>query len=167
MGDVSSTEPKGRLGVVGVVRDIPNAITFLGAVSAMLACVLAIEGHYSFAIICVLWSHLADSLDGLVARNMTGRAPGMGDVGKAMDTLGDFLSSGLFPLVLLVSMSGGAPFSIVAGLMVCAAGILRLSYFEAFGLPGGLFVGVPLPHNIIAFSLAYYLGFQFGADQLP
>lgn len=94
------------------------------------------------------------------------RQPGMSDVGKAMDALGDFLSAGVFPLIFLASLGEAAPFPTFAGLLICAAGILRLSYFEAFGLSGGSFVGVPLPHNILVFALSYYLGSQIVTDHL-
>ncbi|MBY3469258.1 CDP-alcohol phosphatidyltransferase [Rhizobium laguerreae] len=166
MTNALSMEHERRQPIMGILLDPPNAITFAGALSAMFACAMAVMGHYNLALICVLWSHLADSLDGLVARRMRHRQSGMSDVGKAMDALGDFLSAGVFPLIFLASLGEAAPFPVFAGLLICAAGILRLSYFEAFGLSGGSFVGVPLPHNILAFALSYYLGSQIAADHL-
>lgn len=166
MTNGSSMEQERRQPIMGILLDPPNAITFVGALSAMSACAMAVMGEYNLALICVLWSHLADSLDGLVARRMHHRQSGMSDVGKAMDALGDFLSAGVFPLIFLASLGEAAPFPTFAGLLICAAGILRLSYFEAFGLSGGSFVGVPLPHNILVFALSYYLGSQIVADHL-
>ncbi|UIK14185.1 CDP-alcohol phosphatidyltransferase family protein (plasmid) [Rhizobium leguminosarum] len=139
MINVSSMEQERRQPIMGILLDPPNAITFVGALLAMSACAMAVMGKYNLALICVLWSHLADSLDGLVARRMQHRQPGMNDVGKAMDALGDFLSAGVFPLIFLASLGEAAPFPTFAGLLICAAGILRLSYFEAFGLSGGSF----------------------------
>ncbi|MGO7998358.1 CDP-alcohol phosphatidyltransferase, partial [Rhizobium ruizarguesonis] len=69
-------------------------------------------------------------------------------------------------MIFLASLGEAAPFPTFSGLLICAAGILRLSYFEAFGLSGGSFVGVPLPHNILVFSLSYYLGSQIVTDQV-
>ena len=166
MTNVSSMEQERRQPIMGILLDPPNAITFVGALLAMSACAMAVMGKYNLALICVLWSHLADSLDGLVARRMHHRQPGMSDVGKAMDALGDFLSAGVFPLIFLASLGEAAPFPTFAGLLICAAGILRLSYFEAFGLSGGSFVGVPLPHNILVFALSYYIGSQIVTDHL-
>jgi CDP-diacylglycerol---serine O-phosphatidyltransferase len=149
--------PIGPLTIVGILADLPNAITFIGAVLSMTAITLVLAGSNGAALCFALWSHLADSLDGYTARRMTGRAGAMAQMGKMMDTLADFLAAAVFPLILLIRVADFSPLSLGSGMLICGAGILRLSYFDAVGLDRGRFVGVPLPHNIPVFALAYLL----------
>ncbi|SFB63589.1 CDP-diacylglycerol---serine O-phosphatidyltransferase [Rhizobium sp. NFR07] len=143
--------------VLEIVADLPNAITLTGALCAVVAITFALAGKPDAALSCVLWCHLTDSLDGLVARRMEMRSPIAQETGKAMDMLADFLSAGIFPLVLLVMLTGASPPSVIAGILICSAGMLRLSYFDAVGIAGGRFVGLPLPHNILVLALVYLL----------
>jgi CDP-diacylglycerol--serine O-phosphatidyltransferase len=153
----SSPDVAGPAAILGIVADLPNAITLTGALCAMVAITFALAGKPDAALSCVLWCHLTDSLDGLVARRMKIRSPIARETGKAMDMLADFLSAGIFPLVLLVMLADASPLSVIAGMLICSAGMLRLSYFDAVGMTGGRFVGLPLPHNILVLAFVYLL----------
>lgn len=123
----------------------------------MAACVAVQKDAPTLALALVLWAHVADSLDGLLARNQPNRSPETQAIGKAMDALSDFLYSGAFPLILIVNVAGNSWLAVASGMLLCSAGILRLSYFEAHGLINGRFTGLPLPHNVFVIAAIYPL----------
>ncbi|WP_162894991.1 CDP-alcohol phosphatidyltransferase family protein [Rhizobium terrae] len=138
------------------VVDGPNFITFIGGMSAMFACLAAMSGQYALALSLAMWAHVADSVDGWVARRQPHRAVEMRDIGKHLDSFADLLSSGAFPLVFLIAYGGGDLIGLVGGICLCCAGLLRLSYFNVHGLTAGAFVGLPLPHNILVMAACYW-----------
>lgn len=138
------------------VVDGPNFVTFIGGVSAMLACLAAMSDAFALALALAMWAHVADSIDGWVARRQPHRPAEMRDIGKHLDSFADLLSSGAFPLVFLIAFGHGDLVSLIGGMCLCCAGLLRLSYFNVHGLSGGAFVGLPLPHNILVMAACYW-----------
>lgn len=143
--------------IVMAITDGPNLITFLGGLLAMLACVAAMTEAFGVSLALAMWAHVADSLDGWVARRQPQRNQTIRDIGRQMDSLADLLSSGAFPLVFLIAYSDGSAFAIAGGVCLCAAGLLRLSYFGVHGLNEGQFIGLPQPHNLLVLTLAFWI----------
>ena len=150
--------------IAAAVADGPNIVTFLGGVLAILACVVAMGEAFGSALALAMWAHVADSFDGWLARRQPGRGRAIRHIGKQMDTLADLLSSGAFPLVFLVAYSDGDTLAITGGMCLCAAGLVRLSYFGAHGLDEGRFIGLPQPHNLLVLTGGYWILSAFGQD---
>jgi CDP-diacylglycerol---serine O-phosphatidyltransferase len=157
----------GRASIMRVVVDLPNAITLAGATLAMIALVLVSRGMIEAALCCVLFAHLADSLDGLVARRREGRPADTARAGALLDTLADFLFAGVFPLILIVEVGQASLLSLGSGMLVCSAGMLRLARFDAIGLDRGKFIGLPLPHNVLVLAPAYLAAKEWFHPMLP
>ena len=156
----STVEPTGssKPSMLSYLLDRPNLVTLSGLVFAVLAIWLALQGRPTDAMIAALWAVLADWYDGCVARRVRQRRPGASEVGRNLDSLADMVSSGVFPAVLLMTLAQGDALPSLAGGLLCLAGALRLSFFNAFGLLNdGRFVGMPLPHNILVLGPVYAL----------
>lgn len=158
---------RNSLPILGALEDIPNLITFAGALAAMAACYCALNRSFDAALVLALWAHVADSLDGLAARRRPERKAGVRELGKHLDSHADLLSGGAFPLVFLITAGNGEPVAVLGGFLLCAAGVLRLSYFDVHGLNSGAFVGLPLPHNVLVLCGVYWLSLAAPADLRP
>jgi CDP-diacylglycerol--serine O-phosphatidyltransferase len=84
-----------------------------------------------------------------------------------LDALADLVSAGVFPAVALIVASGHAIASLVVGAILVLASALRLSYFTAFGLSGGCFVGVPTTYVVPVTALLFLLAPLVGPTAFP
>lgn len=137
--------------------DPANMVTAAGLLLSVVAIQIATLGHPEMAVALALWALLADHLDGVVAKRTSGRRPLTGQVGKSLDSLADLVSAGIFPGVLLVSISGGAPWAIVVAIVLAIASALRLSYFNSVGLEEGYFIGVPTTYALPLVAAVFLL----------
>ena len=139
------------------LADPANIITSVGIVLSITGVFLAIGGRPGLGVAVVLWALLADHLDGVVAARTRNRSPETGRVGKSLDSLADLVSAGVFPAVVVITISGQAWWSLVAAAVLVAMSALRLSYFNAFGLSGGRFVGVPTTYVIPSLAVLFLI----------
>ncbi|UUP19666.1 CDP-alcohol phosphatidyltransferase family protein [Nitratireductor thuwali] len=158
---------RNALPILGSLEDGPNLMTFAGALAAMAACYCALNGALAAALTFALWAHVADSFDGLLARRQPGRTPEMQQIGKQMDSHADFLAGSGFPLIFLIVLGKGDPIALAGGFLLCAAGLLRLSYFNVHGLKDGAFLGLPLPHNILVLTATYWASLLVAPQAQP
>lgn len=135
--------------MIRYLRDPANAITTLGLVFAVAGLHAALSGHLELAVAAVLWSLLADHLDGIVAGRTHNRMPDAGKIGKQLDSFTDLVSDSVFPAVVVIQLNGASKLSLVIAVVLLVAGALRLSYFNNFGLSAeGQFIGVPLSYDV-------------------
>lgn len=148
--------------MIRYVLDPANAVTAAGLALSVTGIFLLLEGQPEAAVAVVLWALLADHLDGVVAQRTPGRSPETGTIGKTLDSLADLVSAGVFPAVTLIVVSGHSLAALAIGGLLVLASALRLSYFTAFGLKSGRFVGVPttyvVPVTALLFLLAPVIG---------
>jgi len=79
-------------------------------------------------------------------------------LGGQLDSLVDIVSSGVGPAILLLSIGGFSPWFIPGAFALVAAGALRLSYFNVFGLEDeSTYLGLPIDHNVILVALVFLL----------
>jgi len=114
--------------------DLANAITLAGLFCAVLGIYFAVRGVFSAAVIALLWATFFDWFDGPVARRTKGRTDDLRALGGQLDSLVDIVSSGVGPAILLLSVGNFSPWFIPGAFALVAAGVLRLSYFNVFGL---------------------------------
>ena len=157
-GALAASETKLPI-ILSFVVDWANLVTLLGLCSGVLAIYFALAQNYPAAIIAMLWAVLFDWYDGLVARATTGRrSESHKTVGAHMDSLVDLVTSAVGPAVLLISVSGFSAWSYPGALALIMAGVLRLAYFDVFGVDSnGAYAGITIDNTPIAVSAVFLL----------
>ena len=120
--------------VLSFVKDLPNLSSLAGLFSAVLAIYFAILGIFPAAMIGLIWAVFFDWSDGIIARRMKARTENQQNFGEQLDSLIDIVSFGLCPAVVLLSYGDFSPWFVPGAFCVAAAGALRLSYFNVYGL---------------------------------
>ena len=143
--------------------DLANAITLAGLFCAVLGIYFAVRGVFSAAVIALLWATFFDWFDGPVARRTKGRTDDLRALGGQLDSLVDIVSGGVGPAILLLSVGNLSPWFIPGAFALVAAGVLRLSYFNVFGLEDeSTYLGLPIDHNVLFLALVFLLEGQIG-----
>jgi phosphatidylserine synthase len=146
-------------------RDLPNLVSLAGLVSAVLGVYFAVLGVYPAAMIGLVWAVAFDWFDGVVARAQSGRTAEQGAFGAALDSMIDVVSFGVAPAVLLLSVGGMSPWFLPGAVVVLAAAVVRLAYFDVFGLLGGsTYRGLALDNNVILLVALFALRPLFATE---
>lgn len=157
MGD-SAPDPihTTRRSMLGSLRDRANLVTMAGLACAVTGIYFAVLGVFEAAMIALLWAILFDWLDGPIARRTQGRSKALGEFGGALDSLVDIVSLGVLPAMVLLSYGEFSPWFLPGAIAVVAAGAVRLSYFNVFGLEGGTtYTGLPLDISGLLLTFAF------------
>ena len=120
--------------IVSFVADRANFVTLIGLSLGVLAVYFALNQNYPAAIIAMLWAVLMDWFDGPIARATPGRSKAHQLIGIQMDSLVDIISLGVVSAALLLSVGDFNPWFYPGALVIIMAGVLRLSYFNVFGV---------------------------------
>jgi len=120
--------------ILSYVNDPANLCSLAGLLSAVLAIYFAILGNFPAAMIGLVWAVFFDWSDGNIARRMKGRTDEQKMFGAQMDSLIDIVSFGVCPAVVLLSYGDFSLWFLPGAFMIVAAGVLRLSYFNVYGL---------------------------------
>ncbi|MDA3850564.1 MAG: CDP-alcohol phosphatidyltransferase family protein [Spirochaetaceae bacterium] len=145
--------------MISFVKDLPNICSLAGLLSALLGIYFSILGDFSYAMIGILWAVLFDWADGIIARKMKGRTDSQRAFGPQLDSLIDIVSFGVFPAVFLLSYGSFNPWFLPGAFLILAASVIRLSYFNVFGMVDGkTYKGLALDNNVII--LAFFFLFE-------
>lgn len=141
--------------------DRPNLISLLGLMSALAGIYFAIVGVFPAAMIGLIWAVVFDWLDGSVARRMPNRTGEQAQFGAQLDSLIDVVSFGVAPAVVLMSVGGFAPQFLPGAAVIVAASVIRLAYFNVFGLiDTSTYRGLALDNNVIILVLLFTIESQ-------
>ena len=158
---VKNTVHSSRRSLFAHAADLANALTLAGLFCAVLGIYFAVRGVFSAAIIALLWATFFDWFDGPIARRTKGRTDELRALGGQLDSLVDIVSSGVGPAILLLSVGEFSPWFIPGAFALVAAGVLRLSYFNVFGLEDeSTYLGLPIDHNVLFLALVFLLDGQ-------
>lgn len=147
-----------RPSILSFAKDLPNLCSLAGLFSALLAIYFAFLGDFSAAMIGLLWAIFFDWSDGIIARKIKGRTPKQGEFGGQLDSLIDIISFGVCPAVLLLSYGNFSLWFLPGAFLILAAGVLRLSYFNVFGLvETSTYRGLSIDNNGIILTLFFLL----------
>lgn len=136
--------------ILSYAADLPNICSLSGLLCSVLAIYLAIIGQFYGAMIGIIWSVFFDWSDGILARRMKGRTQVQGLYGAQLDSLIDIVSFGICPAIVLLSYGNFSPWYIPGAFIIVATGVIRLSYFNVFGLVNkSTYMGFPLDNNAI------------------
>ena len=137
-------------------KDLPNICSLAGLLCAILSIYFAFLGNFSAAMIGLLWAVFFDWSDGIIARRMKDRTKEQGEFGGQLDSLIDIISFGIAPAVILMSYGDFSPWCIPGAFIIVAAGVLRLSYFNLFGLVDkSTYWGMALDNNGIILTFLF------------
>lgn len=130
--------------------DLPNRISLAGLACALLGIHFAVTGRFEAAMIGLVWAVAFDWLDGRVARRMPDRSAEQREFGMQLDSLIDVVSFGVAPALLLLSAGGYGAWLLPGAFVVFAASVVRLAYFNVFGLvQGETYRGLALDNNML------------------
>ena len=142
---------------------LPNILTLGGVCLGISSIKFSIDGNFSLAVTLILLAAILDALDGRIARLIKGTS----DFGKELDSLTDFVSFGIAPVLILyfweLSNYGKLGWAIALIYSVCC--VLRLARFNLTKISdeenwkNNFFEGVPSPAGglLILMPLAYEL----------
>jgi CDP-diacylglycerol---serine O-phosphatidyltransferase len=150
VGDIGQSE-------AGIIRFLPNLITALALCAGLISIRFSVDQQFDLALSAIVISALLDGLDGRIARKFSVSSR----FGAEFDSLADFLSFGVAPVVLLFFW---AEDDMSALLSVCLtvfviASATRLARFNVeSGNPGApwrkaYFTGLPTPSAALAVLL--------------
>ena len=128
---------------IPIRNNIPNMITSGNLLCGMLSLILTVRGHYYPAAWMIPCAVFFDFMDGKVARAMGVSS----EFGVEFDSLGDVVSFGVAPAMLIYSISLQTLPGVLGALAAAfyaLCGALRLARFNVVHRPGP-FQGLPIP----------------------
>jgi CDP-diacylglycerol--serine O-phosphatidyltransferase len=150
--DLLTTPPT----ILSFAKDLANLCSLAGLLSAVLAIYFAIVGNFPAAMIGLVWAVFFDWSDGNIARRMKDRTDKQRLFGGQLDSLIDIVSFGVCPAVILLSYGDFSPWFVPGAFIIVAAGVLRLSYFNVYGLVDkSTFQGLAIDNNGIFLALLF------------
>lgn len=142
--------------ILSFAGDLPNICSLAGLLCAVLGIYYAILGNFPVAIIGVLWAVIFDWADGIIARQIKGRTEQQKSFGMQLDSLIDIVSFGVFPAIFLLSYSKFSPWFLPGAFLIIAASVMRLSYFNIYGLiDDKTYMGMALDNNVIILAFVF------------
>ena len=151
---------------------LPNIITLGGVCLGISSIKFSIDGNFSLAVTLILLAAILDALDGRIARLIKGTS----EFGKELDSLTDFVSFGIAPVLILyfweLNIYGKLGWAIALIYSVCC--VLRLArfnltktnnqpewknnFFEGVPSPaGGLLILMPLIYDLSDININFNL----------
>ncbi|WP_106831836.1 CDP-diacylglycerol--serine O-phosphatidyltransferase [Parabacteroides pacaensis] len=140
---------------MNITKHLPNTLTCLSLISGCVACTLALQGQLYYAAVFVIVAAVFDFCDGFAARMLHAYSL----LGKELDSLGDMVSFGVAPgMVLFQTLSLAAPelpwgkvalyIPYLAFIIPTFSG-LRLAKFNIDTRQTTSFLGLPVPANAL------------------
>lgn len=149
--------------ILSFAKDLPNVCSLAGLLCAVGAIYYALLGNFPAAMIGLIWSVFFDWSDGIIARRLHGRNDKQREFGAQLDSLIDIVSFGICPAIVLLSYGDFSPWFLPGAFVILATGVLRLSYFNVFGLVGeSTYMGLALDNNIIVLTFVFVFSGMVG-----
>ncbi|MDD2958416.1 MAG: CDP-alcohol phosphatidyltransferase family protein [Lachnospiraceae bacterium] len=105
-------------------------LTYLGLFSSVIGMTMALEGHFHWAIACLVTSGICDMLDGKIARSKKNRTEDEKTFGIQIDSLCDLVCFSVFPAFLGYGLGLRGFWGTTAMCLFVLAGVIRLGYFN-------------------------------------
>ena len=105
-------------------------LTYVGLASAIMGMMEACEGHYKFAILCLMICGLCDMFDGTIARSNKKRSMEAKWFGMNIDSLCDLVCFGVFPAFLGYCLCPVNVATMLGMIFYVLAAVIRLAYFN-------------------------------------
>jgi len=129
-----------------IKKNIANAVTSLNLVSGCLSVVYSFHHEYTTAVFFLLLAAVFDFADGFVARLLHAHSL----LGKELDSLGDMVSFGVAPGIMLFSFLTPINSSLAyIAFLIPVFSAYRLAKFNIDVRQTSSFIGLPTPANAI------------------
>lgn len=140
---------------MSIKKHIPNTITCCNLFSGCIACTMAFEGCFGWALLFIVLGAVFDFFDGMAARLLKVSSP----MGVEMDSLADDVTFGFAPAAMvfallkqltypsyLASVADIIPY---AAFLIAVFSALRLAKFNIDTRQTTSFIGLPTPANAL------------------
>ncbi|WP_163340697.1 phosphatidylcholine/phosphatidylserine synthase [Desulfopila sp. IMCC35008] len=142
--------------ILSYAGDLPNICSLVGLSCSLLAIYFSILGLFHAAMIGMIWAVFFDWSDGIIARKMKGRTEEQGLFGAQLDSLIDIVSFGVCPAIFLLSYGHFSAWYLPGAFFILATGVIRLSYFNVFGLVDkSTYIGLALDNNVLLLAVVF------------
>ena len=143
--------------------DYTVILTYMSIVSAVVGMVVASNGRFTAAILCLAFSGLCDGFDGTVARTKKNRTEDEKSFGVQLDSLCDVVSFGVFPAFLCYCMGVDSIFGVLCVCLYSLCAVIRLGFFNVLEInrqktedgANKFYRGLPVTSISIIFPLLY------------
>lgn len=150
--------------LVDFLLDVPNLVTLVGLATGLGALGMVIQDRLDSALCLALGAILIDQLDGRLALNRPERSPALRAFGAHLDCYADFVSKGVFPALMLLTLSAFSAISwLIAGAHLT---VIALRYSYEF-VPGAPRRGLSPDYSILAFSLLWAVAAPLAGARYP
>lgn len=105
-------------------------VSYLGVAASVFGIGLAMNGHLTGAIVCLMFSGLCDAFDGPIARTKSDRTDNEKRFGIQLDSLQDIICFGVLPAAIGFGMGMHGMSASVVLVFYVLAGLTRLAYFN-------------------------------------
>ncbi|MDD6920232.1 MAG: CDP-alcohol phosphatidyltransferase family protein [Eubacteriales bacterium] len=147
-------------------------LTYMSLASSVLGMILAFNGHFRLAIMCLALSGLFDMFDGKVARTKKNRSEDEKMFGVQLDSLCDVVCFGFYPAILCYSlgMRGYVAIAVIVFYVTCA--VIRLAFFNVLEInrqkvEGGankFYHGLPVTSIAVILPIVFLLNFMMSIE---
>ena len=112
------------------VYDYTVILTYMSLFSAVFSMILAMDGKYTSAVLCIFFSGICDAFDGTVARTKKDRTEDEKSFGIQLDSLVDVVSFGVAPAFLCYCLGVDGVIGLMILCVFCMCGVCRLAFFN-------------------------------------
>ena len=140
-----------------ILLDKANLITLTNCLIGFGALILLRHDLIEWVLVVIMTSFYLDHIDGTVARATVNRPPRFEEIGGALDSFADLINFGLVPAMINYTINDASYLALAASSLLVATSVLRLSYYNVFGLDEGYFVGLNTTYSGCIFVIALTL----------
>lgn len=134
-----------------------NVVTFFGIICSVIGISFGFKGKTEYSLILLIIAGICDAFDGTVARLNKDCSKDEG-YGIQIDSLADIICSGIFPVIICISMGFSRIVDIIVYSLFIIAGIIRLTYFNVNTKQNkNYFQGVPITVSTMILPILYVL----------
>lgn len=142
-------------------------LTYISLASSVFGMIMAIQGNFKVAIVCLAFSGLCDMFDGKVARAMKNRSEDAKSFGVQIDSLCDMVCFGIFPALICYLLGVRGVLGLIIIVLYCTASVIRLAYFNVMEMKGALvtednhkyYRGLPITSMAVVLPLVFLVQF--------
>lgn len=142
-------------------------LTYISLASSVFGMIMAIQGNFKVAIVCLAFSGLCDMFDGKVARAMKNRSEDAKAFGVQIDSLCDMVCFGIFPSLICYLLGVRGALGLAVIVLYCTASVIRLAYFNVMEMKGALvtednhkyYRGLPITSMAVVLPLVFLVQF--------
>lgn len=134
-------------------------LTYIGVACAAAGISFAAAGKIKAAMLCLIFSGVADLFDGMVARKFK-RTEQQKAFGVQIDSLADMVNFAVLPSALMLALGFNRTASLAAVVLYIIAAITRLAHFNTGATPetqNGFYSGLPVTFSALIFPLCHLL----------